>query len=90
MSEYAPFSYTEDELRSYLPTGWDLVGPMEGEWNAKKKRWSTRVEDTADMRWDIVVEAGEVDEKGRIEALRLGVDRVFRGRLGRRTRGFGF
>ena len=94
MSQYPPFGYTEEELRSYLPTGWDLVGAQPegewGDWNPKKRRWSVRVEDTADMPWDIEVDAKAVDEHGRLEALQAAVDDLFKGRLGRRTRGFGF
>jgi hypothetical protein len=86
----APFGYTEDELRSYLPTGWNLTGSAEGSWNPKKGRWAVRVEDGTDVRWDLVVDAREAEDKGRHEALRLGVDRLFRERLGRRTRGLGF
>lgn len=86
----APFSYTEGEIRSYLPTGWNLVGDVEGRWDPKKKTWSLRVEDTADMRWDLPVKARDVEENGRIEALRLAVDRLYRERLGKRTRGLGF
>lgn len=86
----APFGYTEEELRSYLPTGWNLVGAAEGSWDARKKRWSTRIEDGTDMRWDLSVDAGDVEKNGRIEALRLAVDRLYRNRLGKRTRGLGF
>jgi len=89
MSE-APFGYTEEELRSYLPTGWNLVGPATGDWDERKKRWSTRIEDGTDMRWDLVVDGGEVEKKGRVEALRLAVDKLYRDRLGKRTRGLGF
>jgi hypothetical protein len=86
----APFGYTEEELRSYLPTGWNLVATSEAAWDPRKRRWSTRVEDGTDMRWNLVVDAGDVEEQGRVEALRLAVDRLFRDRLGRRTRGLGF
>lgn len=86
----APFGYTEEELRSYLPTGWNLIGAADGAWDPRKKRWSLRIEDGTDMRWDLVVEGGEVDREGRVEALRLAVDRLYRNRLGKRTRGFGF
>ncbi|MFP3941782.1 MAG: hypothetical protein ACLF0P_15920 [Thermoanaerobaculia bacterium] len=86
----APFTYTEEEIRSYLPTGWNLVGEPEGRWNPKKKAWTLRVEDSADMRWDLAVKARDAEENGRIEALRLAVDRLYRERLGRRTRGLGF
>lgn len=86
----SPFTYTEEEIRSYLPTGWNLVGEALGRWDPKKKAWFLRVEDTADMRWDLAVKARDAEEKGRIEALRLAVDRLYRERLGRRTRGLGF
>jgi len=86
----APFGYTEEEIRSYLPTGWNLAGSAEGAWNPKKGRWTLRVEDGTDVRWDLVVDGREVEDKGRLEALRLGVDRLYRERLGRRTRGLGF
>ncbi len=89
MTELAPIEYTEEELKSYLPTGWNLVGSEAGQWNPGKKVWTTRVEDTADMRWDLEVRAPDVSEKGRIEALRLAVDRLYRDRLGKRTRGLG-
>ena len=90
MTDLAPFDYTEDELRSYLPSGWDLVGSEAGRWNAKKKIWTARVEDTADMRWDLEVSAPDVSKKGRLEALRLAMDELYRDRLGKRTRGLGF
>lgn len=90
MSDFAPFSYTETELRSYLPTGWNLIGSPHGAWNAKKRRWTVRVEDTADMPWDVEVDQKAVDEDGRLPALQAAMDRLFKGRLGRRTRGLGF
>lgn len=94
MSEHAPFGYTEEELRSYLPTGWDLVGSRPdrewGDWNPKKRRWTVRVEDTADMPWDVEIDQKAVDEDGRIEALKGAMHRLFDGRLGKRTRGLGF
>ncbi|HUF77396.1 MAG TPA: hypothetical protein VMR44_00625 [Thermoanaerobaculia bacterium] len=86
----APFVYTEVELRSYLPPGWNLAGAPLGRWDPRKGRWSVRVEDTADVRWDLEIDARDVDEKGRHEALRLAVDRLHRNRLGKRTRGLGF
>jgi hypothetical protein len=90
MTDFAPFSYTEDELRSYLPTGWNLLGPLHGDWNPKKRRWTVRVEDTADMPWDVEVDQKAVDEDGRLEALHAAMDDLYKGRLGRRTRGLGF
>lgn len=82
--------YTDDEIRGYLPPGWNLAGPAAGLWDAGKRRWTVRVEDTADVRWDLPVDERDVEEKGRLEALRLAVHRLNTDRLGRRTRGLGF
>ena len=84
------FAFTDDEIRGYLPSGWNLAGPAVGRWDPKKRRWTVRVEDTADVRWDLAVDARDVEEKGRQEALRLAVHRLNTDRLGRRTRGLGF
>lgn len=74
--------YTETEIRSYLPTGWDLIGSQRGAWDAKKKVWRATVLDNVDFDWPVEVEAGEASKLGRMEALRLAMDRVYRERLG--------
>lgn len=74
--------YTETEVRSYLPTGWDLAGSPEGSWDAKKKIWRATVIDNVDFDWPVEVKAAEASSLGRIEALRVAMDRVFRERLG--------
>ena len=94
MTDFVPFDYTEDELRSYLPSGWTLIeherGEVDATWDPKKGIWTTRVEDTADMRWDLAVRQDEVDKEGRMAALKRAMDRLFVDRLGKRTRGLGF
>jgi hypothetical protein len=81
MKTNEPLSYTETEIRSYLPTGWTLTdGP--GAWDAKKKVWCTTILDGADFDWPVVVKPDDVSSHGRIEALRLAFDRVYRERLG--------
>jgi hypothetical protein len=77
-----PIGYTETEVRSYLPTGWDLAGNPEGSWDAKKKVWRATVIDNVDFDWPVEVKATEASSLGRIEALRRAMDRVFRERLG--------
>lgn len=77
-----PLRYTETEIRSYLPTGWDLIGDSEGSWDAKKNTWTTRVIDNVDFDWPVAVKADEASKIGRMEALRQAMDRVFRERLG--------
>ena len=51
----APLSYIETEIRSYLPTGWDLIGNPEGTWDPKKNVWRAQVIDGfawVDMKTD--------------------------------------
>ncbi|HEX2224925.1 MAG TPA: hypothetical protein VHN15_12040 [Thermoanaerobaculia bacterium] len=74
--------YTETEVRSFLPTGWDLAGSPEGAWDAKKKVWRATVVDNVDFDWPVEVKAAEASSLGRIEALRRAMDRVYRERLG--------
>jgi hypothetical protein len=75
-------SYTETEIRSYLPTGWNLADDEPGAWDPKKKVWQTTVLDNVDFDWPVVVKPGDASSLGRIEALRQAFDRVYRERLG--------
>jgi hypothetical protein len=75
-------TYTETEIRSYLPTGWSLTDEGEGSWDAKKKVWRSRVIDNVDFDWPVVVKADEANSLGRLEALRRAMNKVFRERLG--------
>lgn len=84
-----PFDYTLDELRSYLPSGWELLDGGRSSWDAKNKALTLRVIDNVDFDWPVTVTAAEADEHGRLEALRRAMDDTFRSRLGRPTRGLG-
>jgi hypothetical protein len=77
-----PLRYTETEIRSFLPTGWDLIGDREGAWDPKKKIWRATVIDNVDFDWPVEIEADDADELGRLEALRQAFDRLDRERLG--------
>jgi len=83
-----PITYTETEVRSYLPNGWSLDWDG-GRWDAKERSWSTTVSDNVDFDWRIAVKSDEADSVGRIEALRQAFDRTFRGRFTKSTRGLG-
>ena len=72
--------YTETEIRSFLPTGWDLIGGAQGAWDPKKKTWRATVLDNVDFDWPVEVKAGEGDN--RLDSLRRAMDRVYRERLG--------
>lgn len=79
--------YTDDELRSHLPSGWNLK-PEEGDgWNAKDRIYRLTVIDEVDHDWPIEVRARDVEELGRMPALGEAMDRVQKNRLGWRTKG---
>lgn len=80
----APLSYTATEIRSFLPTGWNLAEASPGAWDSKKNVWRTMVLDNVDFDWPVEVKPGEASSLGRLEALRQAIDRVFRERLGKR------
>jgi hypothetical protein len=77
-----PLTYTETEIRSYLPSGWDLAGNPEGVWDPKKKSWQISVLDNVEFDWPVVVKADDAGSQGRLEALRRAMDVVYRERLG--------
>lgn len=80
-------TYTDEELRSFLPLGWHLTGP--GEWDDKRGVLTLVVLDGVDFDWPVRISATEAKEAGRLGALRKAMDRVFRDRLGKHTRGLG-
>jgi hypothetical protein len=95
MSPAEPLTYTEDEVRSFLPSGWRLLAaedaPAElsphivGHWDARKGVWRMRVVDNVDFDWPLVVKAAEatrLGQNGRLEALRRAMDKLNRERLG--------
>jgi hypothetical protein len=85
--------YTEDEVRSYLPSGWRLLAAEDanaeilphtfGSWDAGKRVWRMRVVDNVDFDWPLVVKAADAAKLGgRLEALRRAMDKLYRERLG--------
>lgn len=88
-TESPPIEYTTDELRSYLPSGWELLDGGSATWDAKRRALTLRVIDNVDFDWPVVVTAKAIDEHGRLPALDRAMDDAFRSRLGRPTRGLG-
>ncbi len=75
--------FTATEIRGLLPGGWNLADPADpGSWDGSGRRWRTGLLDSADVRREVAVDAGEIDRHGRLEALRRAVDRVYREALG--------
>jgi hypothetical protein len=75
-------AYTETEVRSYLPTGWNILGAGEGRWDEKKEQWSTTVIDNVDYDWPLEVKAADAAKLGRLDALKAALEKVYRQRFG--------
>jgi len=89
MKRPRPLSFVEEELNSFLPTGWRLVDGGRGTWDEKRRLYRFRVLDNVDFDWPVAVSGAEAEEHGRLGALERAMGRVFRDRLGRPTRGLG-
>jgi hypothetical protein len=77
-----PLTYTETELRGFLPSGWGIRAGSIGRWNSAKSAWQIEVYDPADNDWPLVVEGKAAGSKGRLEALQQSVDKLYRNALG--------
>jgi len=77
----APVAYSTPEIESFLPSGWSLDGPPGG-WDGKRGVWSVAVRDGADQEWKLEVKGAEADKRGRLEALKLAADGLYRDALG--------
>jgi hypothetical protein len=88
MTEGQRITYSDEEVRSFLPSGWALADRSTGEdgtageWDAKKRAWKIGVIDNVEFEYPVVVKAAELSDGGRIEALKRAMNRVFRERLG--------
>jgi hypothetical protein len=87
MKEPRP-TYPEDEIRTFLPLGWDVVSPA-GSWDEKERVLTLTVLDDVGFDWPVRVAAKDVAAHGRLPALERAIDHAFRDRLGRHTRGLG-
>ena len=81
MTDIPPLMYTDVELESYIPTGWVLADDDVPGWDSKRKAFRVKVIDGSDLDWELLIRQSEVDEHGRIEALRQAVDKLFRERF---------
>lgn len=86
MASHPPaLGYTDLELRSYLPSGWNLLPGASGAWHADRGSWQIDVYDGADNSWTISVAGDEATASGRLEALKAAIDRLDRKALGRKS-----
>ena len=83
MSDSSPIRYTSLEVSGLLPSGWNQMVPAESAaWEPRRRIWSLTVYDGAGVEWELVVLAKEIESHGRLQALRLAIDRVYRHGLG--------
>ena len=76
-----PVSFTEVELASYLPSGWLLVDDPAPGWDAEEGAFRCTVIDGSELDWPLLVTKGDVDEHGRIAALKRAIDKLDRERF---------
>ena len=81
MAAEKPLAFTRYELESLLPSGWGLLDAT-GSWDGRRKRWTGQLRDPADNDWPLSVSAASAVRLGRLEALRLAIDRLYREALG--------
>ena len=82
-------SFTETEVRSYLPSGWGIVPGAAGRRDAASGSWSIDVYDGADNTWKLEVAGAAAAAEGRLAALQAAVRRLERKALGRKSVLFG-
>lgn len=82
MSEpaFPPLTYTDDEIVSYIPSGWNLV-PGSARWDEGEDAFTFQVLDGSDLEWDVAVPQKDVGQRGRVLALRHAVDELERKRF---------
>jgi len=85
MSAISPLLYTATEVKSFLPSGWGLLGGGSGRWDAEKNGWSIEVYDGADNAWTIEVRSEEARGDQRLPALKRAIDRIAVKSLGRKS-----
>ena len=78
MPEDAELSYSSHEIRRVLPLGWSLCEEVPSDWKPEAGAWLAAVRDGSGLTWRVRVDADEVDQLGRSEALRRAMVRVAR------------
>ena len=78
---YPAVSFTDVELASYLPAGWVLATSPAPRWDDEKGVFRCTVVDGSDLEWPLAVGKGDVDEHGRIGALKRAIDKLDRERF---------
>ena len=84
-SHARPIVYTEVEIRSQLPSGWQIATDSAGRWDPAAGAWSVEVRDGADNRWTVTVTSERCEKNGRVRALADAIHQLERKALGRKS-----
>lgn len=71
-------TFTDIEIRSYLPSGWGIRPNRAGTWDSGKSTYEVEVYDSTDNLWPLQITGKDAAASGRLEALRLSVDKLYR------------
>jgi hypothetical protein len=78
MAESNRLTFTDIEIRSYLPSGWGIRPQRASTWDAAKGTYEIEVYDPADNSWPLKVTGKDAAASGRLEALKASVDVLYR------------
>ena len=71
-------TYTNAEIRSFLPPGWSLpASEGEGHWDPGRGAWRVTLMDGTDLKRLVEVDLAKAEALGRMEALRQATRRAF-------------
>lgn len=79
-----PLTYTEIEIRSYLPSGWGIAAGGAGR-DVAQSKWTVEVYDGADNAWTVAVASADAARVGRLPALKAAIERLESKALGRKS-----
>lgn len=82
MAESNRLTFTDIEIRSYLPSGWGIRPNGTGTWDAGNSTYKIEVYDSTDNLWPLKVTGKEAAAQGRLPALKASVDLLYRKALG--------
>jgi len=81
MAESNRLTFTDVEIRSYLPSGWGIRPHRASTWDAGNSTYQIEVYDSADNSWPLKITGKDAAASGRLEALKASVDVLYRKHL---------
>ena len=82
MAESNRLTFTDVEIRSYLPSGWGIRPQGGATWDASKATYRIEVYDPAVNVWPLTITGKDAAASGRLAALKASVDVLYRKALG--------